>query len=237
MSTYVLVHGSYNGGWCWEEVVPLLRSAGHEALAPDLPAHGEDDTPASEASLEGYVERVCDVLGSIPGPAILVGHSMAGAVIRRVAELRPDAVETLVYLCGYLLGDGETMRQVSEADDGGLLVPNMVVDLDRGTVAVRPDAARDIFYNDCSKEDAERAEARLCPDPIAPILTPMSVTEENFGQVPRVYVETAFDRTISPTAQRRMHAALPCRKVVTMKTGHSPFYAAPKDLVAELVSL
>lgn len=237
MSTYVLVHGSYHGGWCWENVVPLLRNAGHEVLAPDLPAHGEDATPASEASLEGYAERVCGVLDSLPGPAILVGHSMAGAVISRAAELRPDGIETLVYLCGYLLRDGETMRQVSEADEEGLLVPNMVVDPDLGAVAIRKEAARDIFYGDCAAEDAERAEARLRSDPVAPLLTPMGVTEENFGRVPRVYGETAFDRAISPATQRRMHDALPCRKVVTMETGHSPFYSAPEDLASELVSL
>lgn len=237
MSTYVLVHGTYHGGWCWEEVVALLRSAGHEVLAPDLPAHGEDATPASDASLEGYAERVCGVLDSLPGPAILVGHSMAGAVISRAAELRPDGIETLVYLCAYLLRDGETMRQVSETDDDALLMPNVVVAPDRKTLTVRPDAVRDIFYGDCPEEDAERAEARLRPDPIAPFLTPMAVTEENFGRVPRVYVETTLDRAISPAAQRRMHAALPCRKVVTMETDHFPFYAAPEDLVEELVSL
>jgi pimeloyl-ACP methyl ester carboxylesterase len=237
VSTYVLVHGSYHGGWCWEKVVPLLRRSGHDALAPDLPTHGEDGTPVSEASLDGYAEHVCGVLDSLPEPAILVGHSMAGAVISRVAELRPDAIEALVYLCGYLLRAGESMRQVSEADDEGLLMPNMVVAPDRGTVSILPDAARDVFYGDCSEEDAGRAGARLRPAPVAPLLTPMGVTKENFGRVPRVYVETALDRAISPAAQRRMHTALPCRKVVTMETGHSPFYAAPEALVAELVSL
>lgn len=233
----MLVHGSYHGGWCWEEVVPLLLQAGHDVFAPDLPAHGEDGTPASGVSLDGYAERVCGVLDSLPEPAIPVGHSMAGAVISRAAELRPDGIETLVYQCAYLLRDGETMRQVSEADDDALLVPNMVVAPDRKTVSIRPDAVRDIFYSDCPEENAERAEACLRPDPIAPLLTPMVVTEKNFGRVPRVYVETALDRAISPAAQRRMHAALPCQKVVTMETAHSPFYAAPENLVAGLVSL
>ncbi|MDA0770454.1 MAG: alpha/beta hydrolase, partial [Chloroflexi bacterium] len=37
MSTYVLIHGAYHGGWCWDKVVPLLEAAGHKAVAPDLP--------------------------------------------------------------------------------------------------------------------------------------------------------------------------------------------------------
>ena len=37
MSTYVLIHGAMHGAWCWERVVPLLRSSGHTVIAPDLP--------------------------------------------------------------------------------------------------------------------------------------------------------------------------------------------------------
>ena len=58
MSYYVLVHGSWQGSWCWEKVVPILREAGHEVVAPDLPGHGEDETPAAEVTLAAYAERV-----------------------------------------------------------------------------------------------------------------------------------------------------------------------------------
>ena len=44
MSTFVLIHGSGNGGWCWDKVAPLLKQAGHEVIAPDLPGHGDDKT-------------------------------------------------------------------------------------------------------------------------------------------------------------------------------------------------
>ena len=36
MSTFVLVHGAWHGGWCWDRVAPLLRDAGHEVHAPTL---------------------------------------------------------------------------------------------------------------------------------------------------------------------------------------------------------
>ena len=40
MSTYVLGHGAYHGAWCYSKVKPVLESAGHKALAVDLPGHG-----------------------------------------------------------------------------------------------------------------------------------------------------------------------------------------------------
>ncbi len=43
MSTYVLIHGAWHGGWCWNKVVPLLEQAGHKVIAPDLPSHGKDN--------------------------------------------------------------------------------------------------------------------------------------------------------------------------------------------------
>ncbi|MDP6618648.1 MAG: alpha/beta fold hydrolase, partial [Nitrospinota bacterium] len=52
MSTYVLVHGSWYGSWCWDTVVPLLEAKGHKAIALDLPGHGADKTPIPEITLD-----------------------------------------------------------------------------------------------------------------------------------------------------------------------------------------
>jgi pimeloyl-ACP methyl ester carboxylesterase len=103
MSTFVSVHGGWNGGWCWEKVVPLLEEAGHEVEAPDLPGLGEDRTPLPKVSLQGYADRICQVLEAQPEPVVLVGHSSGGIVISQAAEQRLDKVKLLVYLAAILL--------------------------------------------------------------------------------------------------------------------------------------
>ena len=113
MSTYVLVHGSWHGGWCWDKVIPLLKARGHRVVAPDLPGHGRDKTPASDITLRAYADRVCDVLDAEAEPAILVGHSFGGLVITQAAEYRPEKIRTLVYLCAYLLRSGSSFDAVS----------------------------------------------------------------------------------------------------------------------------
>ncbi len=73
MGRFVLVHGGFVGGWCWEKLVPLLQEAGHEVEAPDLPGSGDDRTPIPEVSLQSYADRISGVLDARPEPAVLVG--------------------------------------------------------------------------------------------------------------------------------------------------------------------
>lgn len=75
MSTYLLVHGSFHGGWCWEKIVPQLVQAGHNVVALDLPAHGEDSTLVASVTLQSYVDTVLRVLDTRKEPVILVSHS------------------------------------------------------------------------------------------------------------------------------------------------------------------
>ena len=51
MATFVLVHGSWHGAWCWEALTPRLKAQGHAVIAPDLPGHGSDGTPAWRVTL------------------------------------------------------------------------------------------------------------------------------------------------------------------------------------------
>ena len=106
IATFVLIHGAWHGGWCWDKVKPILEKNGHTVVAPDLPGHGEDKTPIADVSLAAYTERVCEILDQQSEKVILVGHSLGGLSISQAAELRPENIEILVYLSAFLLKDG-----------------------------------------------------------------------------------------------------------------------------------
>lgn len=237
MSTYVLIHGAWHGGWCWDKVVPLLEKEGHIVQAPDLPGHGSDKTPIAEISLQTYADSVCRILDAQSQPVILLGHSMGGLVITQAAEYRPEKINTLVYLSAFLLRNGESLMQVFGEDTESLLGPNVIMAEDLSYGTVRDEAIQEVFYGDCSAEDVARAKSLLVPQAMAPNVTPLNTSEENFGRIRRVYIECLRDRAVSPSIQKKMYTALRCERVISMDTSHSPFFSEPEELVAHLVSL
>ena len=242
MANYVLVHGSAHGSWCWQRVAPLLQAQGHNVTAVDLPGNGHDDTPLAEVTLETYAEYLCGVLDAQDGPSVLVGHSLGGLSISRTAELRPGKVSVLVYLTALLLRNGETFTPATSTEPDEVRIAletrtswNIADDLTH--VVYKEELAQHRFYNDCSEEDVAWAKSMLVPQPVGPLVSPMRITDGNYGRVPRVYIECALDNAVSPEMAREMYSALPCAEVIEMQTGHSPFLSAPEELARRLNAL
>lgn len=110
MSTFVLVHGAWHGGWCWERVAELLERDGHRVLAPTLTGLCEraaELTPA--VGLEDHVADVVRVLNGSDEPVSLVGHSYGGLVVREAALRAPEWVGEVVLLEGWIGAGGKSL--------------------------------------------------------------------------------------------------------------------------------
>ncbi len=232
-----MIHGGWHGAWCWDKVAPLLERDGHEVVRFDLPGHGADQTPAAEVTLQSYTDRVVEALDAQSEPVVLVGHSLGGVAISQAAEQCPEKINKLVYVCALLLPSGKSASEASQGDSGSVVFNNVEVQPDLGRIVISEEGLKEALYHDCPEEDFQRALDLITPQPIAPLGTPIEVTEGNFGSVRRTYVHTTQDRTASPAAQEKMYTELPCEKVVSMATGHLPFFAAPEELAGHLDSL
>ncbi|MBI3650342.1 MAG: alpha/beta fold hydrolase [Acidobacteria bacterium] len=237
MSTFILLHGSWHGAWNWHKVTPLLERAGHKAMALDLPGHGRDWTPASEVTLASCVDKLCAVLDALAEPAVLVAHSRNGIVISQAAEYLPDKIKTLVYLAAYLVPNGQSMIDLARTDSESLVLPNLTFNREQHSHELREEVFREALYADCSDEIVALARTLLTPEPDAPGATRLQLSEENFGKVARVYIECLQDRAVTPSLQKRMYSALPCKQVISMNTSHSPFFSVPDELTAHLMAL
>src|ERR1700681_2383862 len=145
MATFVLVHGSYQGGWIWQPVANRLRGSGHQVYAPSLDGCGErkgqmrpgitTETQADEVAQLLFYEDLKDV--------VLVGTSYGGMVACRAAELMRERIGRLVFVDALTLFDGEKVADIlprtTSVADGVTLRPSpedaatrLFADLDTG---------------------------------------------------------------------------------------------------------
>jgi pimeloyl-ACP methyl ester carboxylesterase len=219
----------------------LLEAVGHRAVAPNLPSSADDPAPLEDANLAGYVDRICQAIDVEPDPVILVGHSMGGVVVTQAAEARPERIRQLVYICGFLLVDGENLITFLDENKhlagDELVLSGMTVAEDGRTASFDPAVAQTVFYNTCSDADASWAASQLRPQPLAVYNDSVRISDARFGSVSRVYVETLWDHAIDPAYQKKMYNRTPCREIITYDTDHSPFLSAPAKLAATLTRL
>jgi pimeloyl-ACP methyl ester carboxylesterase len=230
MKTFILIHGSWHSAWNWHKVVPLLEKAGHKAIAVDLPGMGRDKTPIEEVKMKTTIEKICELIDSIGDKVILVGHSKNGIMISQAAEYRPNKIEKLIYLAAYLIPNGKTQREYSIQDTEGWLKPFVTQHPETGSHTLQSEIFKEGLYHDCADEIAEMAKYILSNESVESGIAALELTNENFGSVPRFYIECTEDRAVTPFIQQKMYTETSCEKVYSMQTSHSPFFSKPKEL-------
>ncbi|ATI80759.1 alpha/beta fold hydrolase [Sphingobium yanoikuyae] len=240
MARFILVHGAWHGGWCWEEMVPRLKALGHEVSAPDLPGMGADAAWGHVATLEEWAMYIAGMASARDEPAILVGHSRGGIVVSRAAEIAPGAVRRLVYLAAMMPISGESMADIFERPESGhgpgIAAAVSVCEGGATMILHGREAALAAFYGTTPPDQAEAAFARLTPEPTAMRAARVILSDARYGSVPRTYIYCKQDQSVRPELQRYMVSRQPC-DTDALDTDHSPFYSAPEELTAMLHGL
>jgi pimeloyl-ACP methyl ester carboxylesterase len=234
--TFILVHGAWQGSWAFDTIVPRLKAAGHDVVAADLPGDGHDNTPPGEVNLALYAEKVASLVDAAKGPVIMVGHSMGGVTASQVCEMRPERIALAIYLCAFMLPDGFAVLDFYEK----YLEPWMKgaharVTYEAGTSRIDPVSAVDVFYQMSDRATAQAAAARLTPQPEGARRSKLHLTRENYGQVPRVYIEALQDRSVHLPLQRKMQEITGCTAVYGLESDHAPQLSMPDALVEKLL--
>jgi pimeloyl-ACP methyl ester carboxylesterase len=237
MKTFILIHGSWHSSWNWHRLIPMLEKAGHRAIAIDLPGMGRDKTPIQEVTMQTTVNKICELIDSIEGKVILVGHSKNGIMISQAAEYRPHKIEKLVYLAAYLIPNGKTQREYSVQDTQGWLKPYVTLHNDLQATTLHPAIYQEGLYHDCDENIPNLAKLLLSHEPVESGITPLQLTDQNFGTVPKVYIECTQDRAVTPFIQKKMYTETVCDKIYSLDASHSPFFSKPVELAEILCSL
>ena len=181
-ATIVLVHGAWSDATAWQAVLPLLKAQGHEVIAVNLPGHGTDETSFANISLQSYVDAVKNAIGDRKN-VVLVGHSMAGLVISEVAEEIPGQIKELVYLAAYLPQNGESLLSLAKQDADSHVGKYLQIDQATGSANVAKDGVIDVFAADAPAQVGDYIANNIKPEPLAPLATPVTLTDGNFGSV------------------------------------------------------
>jgi pimeloyl-ACP methyl ester carboxylesterase len=112
VSTYVLVHGAWRGGWIWKRVRRVLQARGHEVFTPTITGVADRSHLSSPSvSLETHITDVEKLIRwEELSEVVLCGHSYGGCVVSGVADRVPDRIGALVYLDEFVLENGQCLN-------------------------------------------------------------------------------------------------------------------------------
>jgi pimeloyl-ACP methyl ester carboxylesterase len=195
--TFVLVHGAWHGGWCWQRVADRLRGGGYTVFTPTLTGLGERSHLLRVGiDLKTHIADVVNVMKwEDLSDVVLCGHSYGGMVISGVAEALPQAIRSIVFLDAFVPRNGEAVQDLT----GPAVREAALAAMQRGDIVIPPRPA-EAFGVDA----ADRAWVdRLCVgQPIATFTDKIALT----GAVDRIarksyiraksYANPGFDRAL-----------------------------------------
>ncbi|CDR33767.1 alpha/beta fold hydrolase [Criblamydia sequanensis] len=230
---YILVHGAWQGGWCFEFLAEELIKLGNKVSCLDLPGHGKSPFPLSQATYEIYYHSLEEEIKKFD-EVILVAHSMSGILAAPLLDKHSDRISHLFLISAFVAQKGQSLLDVAIAG-GPSEIPNLLItDEENQTQSLDLIKAREALFHDCPEELADWAIQRLQANPIAPFITPVNWVDSGKTKEKRTYIVCEDDRDVHPSTQLNILKNYPCL-VIPFKSGHFPFLSKPKEL-AEILN-
>ena len=239
MANFVLVHGAWHGGWCWQRVTKALQQQGQRVHAVTLTGLGERaHLLAPGITLDTHID---DVISAIEveelSDVVLAVHSYAGMIGTAVADRLGKRLRHLVYVDAVLPKPGESWSSTQSA-------ATQQQRLSAAQASTRfsfPPPDPEVF----GLHDADRAwvKRRQTPHPGNTYQATLDFDVQRVAAVPRTFVSCTEPAlaTIDPSRLRAKDpkfwdgAWLPNSKFVEIKTGHDPMISEPQALTKILL--
>jgi pimeloyl-ACP methyl ester carboxylesterase len=224
---FALVHGAYQGAWCWDQLREELERDGHTTSAVDLPC----DDP--EAGAERYADEVVHSMPKTSDGVVLVGHSLAGLTVPIVAG-RTKIVKT-IYLGAILPIPGLSFDAQHADIDTGFTPSEGAISHPDGGASWSESGAIEVFFHDCDPETARASAQRMRKQHwcITQEVTPL----RRWPDAPAAYILCTDDRVISPEYSRRAAREQLGVEPIEIVGGHSPYLSRPRELATLLERL
>lgn len=235
-ASLVLVHGGGHGGWCWQPTARALRARGHEVYTPTLTGFGErGHLDLAAVTFETLVEDVASVIRFEDlHDVVLVGHSMGGVIIPRVAELLPERMRRVVWLAAVVTADGETLLDAVPPSPWVAAAVTLAPD---GTAHTDSDLILEAIIQDGSDEQRAFVRERHKAYPRHALVQPGRLSAFLGLGIPTGYITAGEDRTIEPEVAARFSGRLPGCVRAAVPGGHDCMITRPAEVAAALVDM
>lgn len=232
MATFVLVHGSWHGAWCWRRVADALRAAGHAVHAPTLTGCGSNvHRLAGDIDLTVHADDVANLLVYEDlRDVVLVGHSYAGLVVAAAAPKVAERIASLVYLDAYIVPPGG--RGFDLWDAARVAAARAAL---QGESPYRAPLGPDLL-GITDPALAEWVAARLTPHPLATYDEALPEDTPASAALPRLYIRCTggpIAHLFEPVEAQVRAWGWP---VDSLDTGHDAMLTAPDELTAMLLA-
>jgi putative intracellular protease/amidase/esterase/lipase len=225
--TYVLVHGAWADESAWGFVRNELAKKAN-VVTVNLPAHGIDLRDGKGVGQPDYVKAVSDAVNKQHGKVILVGHSMAGAIIAQVAENIPAKIEKLIFVSAYLPKNGESVAGITNKFLNNKPIEAFEFNQDYSLVSIKKDALPVVVCADCPGYMKEVLVKYHRAEPVKGLNDKVKLTAK-FAAVPKYYISTTKDNAVPYALQQQMIKENgTVKKVYEMNTSHLPFVVDPQ---------
>ena len=231
MATYVLVHGGGHGGWCYQRVARLVRSAGHEVYTPTMTGLGERaHLLRKDIDLAMHIQDIAAVLEFEDlRDVILVGHSYGGMVITGAADRVVDRVGRLVYLDAATPVNGQSLVDVAGPIIEAVRPAGKMVDGVELVLLPSPDAG--MFYGVTDPGDLSWMAHRLTGHPWTCFEQPLDLRNERaLWSIPQFHI--VCTSTLATRDPQLMAKARTEGRLWDIDTGHDLMITEP-DKVAD----
>jgi pimeloyl-ACP methyl ester carboxylesterase len=236
MATFVLVHGGGHGGWCYQRVSRLLRSAGHEVYAPTLTGLGErSHLVGPHVDLNLHIQDVVAVLHFEDlHDVILVGHSYGGMVITGIADRAADRVGKLVYLDAANPRNGQSLVDVAGPIIEMTRPSGEVINGVEMVLLPSPDAGT--FYGVTDPADLAWMASRLTGHPWKCFEQKLELLDEAaFSEIPQYHI--VCTSTLATRDPELMEEARAAGRLWDIDTGHDLMITEPRKVADALLAV
>ena len=210
----------------WDDVIEPLAAAGHPVIAAANPLRG----------LAADAEAVGDLVRSVDGPVVLVGHSYGGAVISNVAADSGE-ITGLVYVAGFAPDSGESCFELSAKFPGSTL-GDAIRPAPRSDGTTDLTIAQDLFHDQFAADVPAMTAARMAvtqrPVTLEALKEP-SGERPLWKELPSWFLYGEEDKNIPAALQRFMAERALARRAVEIGGASHAIAVAHPERTADMV--